>query len=617
VKALPVGRLIDGRFRVVEVAREEEESARLTCEADGRRVFVRQAEARSIPAGEARALAFSWRTLEVPGLARVVDVLVEGGFLFVVVEAVDGPTLADQLSLAGRPLDEADLLERAGGMCETLSELHAQGVAAGALASDTLVWNGARLVLVELAAERALRARARGRALDPRVDVYALGRVLYQAGTGVTPDGSGDRVLEGSLAPMHTLNEAISVRTEMAIERMLEVEPSRRPADVAEAAALLGIDLSSPGPNGSATAVPSVADSGRPAGSFEVPDAAAPPPPAPPPPPPPPRPGAAPPPARAETPPLAAVSTAAVPSLGRAASQRPISHGRATMVLLVVVFLIAAWVARLLYVVEDQVRVRVDPAARPIVLRPIGHVPIPRGSPLPPTITGGDGTVMVRVPAGEFPLGVPDPDSLDGPQVTWSLPAFYIDRTEVTAAQFALFVRATGYVARGPWRRYVDPDHTSRPVAGVTLDDAEEYARWLGKRIPTEVEWEKAARGAGGRIYPWGDSLPDARMAPLFAVTSDTSSGPRDVDAAPQGASPYGVLGMAGNVWEWTVSEWRPYSGSRANNDLYRLGLGVLRGGSWNFPMRDVATSLRMPMPTRLWAPDVGFRCVLPVADEP
>lgn len=284
------------------------------------------------------------------------------------------------------------------------------------------------------------------------------------------------------------------------------------------------------------------------------------------------------------------------------------------MVLFTALFLVAGWVGRLLYIVSDEVRVKVDPSGKPTPMRAMMRLPVPRGSPLPPTLAGPDGTVMLRVPEGEFPLGVPDPDQLDGPQVTNTVDGFYIDRTEVTAGQFARFVKASGYVARGPWRRYLNPDKLDCPVTGVTAEDAQEYAKWAGKRLPTEVEWEKAARGPEGRTWPWGDALPDRKAAALYAVCADTVAAPQPVASCPQGASPYGVLDMAGNVWEWTVSEWRPYSGSRAHSQLFDTGMRVIRGGSWNFPMSAATTTARMPMAPRLWSPDVGFRCVVSIS---
>lgn len=289
---------------------------------------------------------------------------------------------------------------------------------------------------------------------------------------------------------------------------------------------------------------------------------------------------------------------------------RPVSFGGAAMVLAAFCLFSVAWIARLLYVVTDDVRVRVDPRYRPAPPRPRMRVAAPR-SPYPATLMGTDGAVMMRVSEGAFPRGVPDPDRDDGPQLSDTLAPFYIDRTEVTVAQFAHFVEATGWVAHGPWRQYVRPDALDLPVAGVTAEDAEEYARWLGKRLPTEEQWEKAARGSQGRTWPWGDRPPDPAAAALYAVTSDSGGAMLAVGSCPQGASPFGALDMCGNVWEWTTSAYAPYSGSRSEEPLFDSGLRVIRGGSWNAPMALARTTTRMPMPPRLWAPDVGFRCVL------
>jgi eukaryotic-like serine/threonine-protein kinase len=139
---------------------------------------------------------------------------------------------------------------------------------------------------------------------------------------------------------------------------------------------------------------------------------------------------------------------------------------------------------------------------------------------------------MVLVPAGAFLYGEK--------KVAASLPAFYIDRTEVTNAEYAAFCKATGYKLPEKF----PADKPDLPVVNVTVVDAHAYASWAGKRLPTAKEWEKAARGTDGRLYPWGDA-PDASKANL------NSSGPRPATEMPEGASPYGALQMVGNVWEF------------------------------------------------------------------
>jgi formylglycine-generating enzyme required for sulfatase activity len=163
---------------------------------------------------------------------------------------------------------------------------------------------------------------------------------------------------------------------------------------------------------------------------------------------------------------------------------------------------------------------------------------------------------MVLVPAGEFIMGSSDADSWaeqnEMPQRVIRVPAFLIDQLEVTNMQYKRFVDATGWPPPPKW---VDATYADGadfiPVAEITWWDAMGYAKWAGKRLPSEVEWEKAARGTDGRRFPWGD-----KFSPDFANNEITLL---PVGSKPQGASPYGVIDMAGNVAEWTASVYRPY----------------------------------------------------------
>src|SRR3989442_6188260 len=118
---------------------------------------------------------------------------------------------------------------------------------------------------------------------------------------------------------------------------------------------------------------------------------------------------------------------------------------------------------------------------------------------------GKDGALMVLVPAGEFTMGG---DSLDNPRHPVYLDAFYMDKYEVTTSRYAAFVKATGRELPSKWREVRLVSHGERPVIGVLWEDADAYCRWAGKRLPTEAEWEKAARGTDGREYPWGNEAP-------------------------------------------------------------------------------------------------------------
>lgn len=189
-----------------------------------------------------------------------------------------------------------------------------------------------------------------------------------------------------------------------------------------------------------------------------------------------------------------------------------------------------------------------------------------------------DGREMVCVPAGSFLMGASDSDTLAGddevPQHEVYLDAFWIDKTEVTNKDFLQCIESgachpeiydttvTTYV---PYA--VHPEYQSHPALIYIVDDAIEYCEWAGRRLPTEAEWEKAARGTDGRIYPWGDEL-DCDRANYYLCDNRPEPGPdnppcgyssycqtRQVDSQTVGVSPYGLLHMSGNVWEW-VSDW-------------------------------------------------------------
>lgn len=199
------------------------------------------------------------------------------------------------------------------------------------------------------------------------------------------------------------------------------------------------------------------------------------------------------------------------------------------------------------------------------------------------------------------------------PQREVTLSAFYIDETEVTLAQFKDFVAETGYrttsEAKGDpiqytWRSFDAPDRQDHPVRWMSWYDALAYCRWAEKRLPTEAEWEKAARGAEGLIYPWGNVWDEARVP-----QGDTAS----VTAFPNGASPYGVLGLAGGVWEWVNDWYDPYY-YRSAPSADPLGPGetrdkVLRGGAFGNAAWKYRTAHRHFGGAAGYSHDHGFRC--------
>jgi serine/threonine-protein kinase len=200
--------------------------------------------------------------------------------------------------------------------------------------------------------------------------------------------------------------------------------------------------------------------------------------------------------------------------------------------------------------------------------------------------------------------------------------AFYIDRYPVTNAQYALFVRTTGYASESGheslahFREGAPPRGLeAHPVVYVSWFDARAYAVWAGKRLPSEAEWEKCARGADGRRYPWGKIDPDATRANYGRQRMSTTP----VGTFPAGASPFGVEDLAGNVWEWCEDvdspefflngpTHNPCNRFRADNEL--TARRVVRGGSWMYDARSMRTYSRSSFEPAALSQGIGFRCV-------
>ncbi|MFQ5577401.1 MAG: formylglycine-generating enzyme family protein, partial [Anaerolineae bacterium] len=218
---------------------------------------------------------------------------------------------------------------------------------------------------------------------------------------------------------------------------------------------------------------------------------------------------------------------------------------------------------------------------------------------------------MVLIPAGPFTMGSDSGDAEDGPARTVDLPAFEIDKFEVTNDDFALFVNAAGYQTEAEktgsrsWQYYAE-GHGNHPVVKVTWNDAVAFCEWAGKRLPTEEEWEKAARGDDGRLYPWGNDFDGS----LANVKETGLRGTTAVGSFPGGASPYGVEDIGGNVWEWTATWFKAYPGAADDNPYYGEKFRVTRGGAWFEEPPQVTTFNRNAADPEITAnDDLGFRC--------
>lgn len=226
---------------------------------------------------------------------------------------------------------------------------------------------------------------------------------------------------------------------------------------------------------------------------------------------------------------------------------------------------------------------------------------------------------MVTIPAGEFLMGSPEGKGRadERPQRSIYLDGFLIDQVEVTNQRYMEFVKSTGHrtppnpYGTGPLLSIRGIEHL--PVVQTTWYDAKSYCGWAKKRLPTEAEWEKAARGTDGRLYPWGNDPPTERQA-NFDREWDEEHTLHAVGSLPSGDSPYGVKDMAGNAREW-VSDWYDpeyYKDAPHRNPHGPEKNGVvrsIRGGSWHSPASDITTSARGRGGFALQTHGTGFRC--------
>lgn len=267
--------------------------------------------------------------------------------------------------------------------------------------------------------------------------------------------------------------------------------------------------------------------------------------------------------------------------------------------------------------------------------------PVPAATAIPDALTDGHGVEMVLVPAGEFLMGnnngLPD----ESPEHTVYLDAFYIDKYETTNAEYRACVETgvcdppeyqdcCGEPSHPEWPSlfpdyFTNPGYDRYPVTWLSWNHAVTYCEWRGARLPTEAEWEKAARGTDGRIYPWGDEEPRPGLLnymwgreqydqrPAYATTP--------VGSYPEGVSPYGVHDMLGNVYEWV---WDKYAADYYANSPYENPTGpesgpnqIARGGSfWNQGFRQAITNRNHTyLPPDGAHFDAGVRCAVDAPD--
>ena len=234
---------------------------------------------------------------------------------------------------------------------------------------------------------------------------------------------------------------------------------------------------------------------------------------------------------------------------------------------------------------------------------------------------------MVTIAAGTLQMGRNDGPDDERPAHRVTLGAFSIDRLPVTNVRFAEFLNAVGTHSRDGMRLYDFDDGDARihqrgnlwsadrgfeqhPAVEVSWIGARDYCAWRGQRLPTEAEWERAARGDDGRRYPWGNAAPDTGRAQFGKRFNETAA----ADGFPQGASPFGILGMAGNAWEWVSSAYRPYpyDALDGREDAVAGPVRATRGGGHDSPADEITATQRgryLSRNPRAGHHNISFRC--------
>ncbi len=246
--------------------------------------------------------------------------------------------------------------------------------------------------------------------------------------------------------------------------------------------------------------------------------------------------------------------------------------------------------------------------------------PSPTSGSVVTTISPNDNMTQVYVPAGSFIMGAARQDNQsrndEKPNRIVYLDAYWIDRTEVTAKMYALCVSAG--VCQKPESRGAEPyyydlaDRQDLPVVYVSWQEAHTYCEWAGRRLPTEAEWEKAARGSDERIYPWGNTV-TCTQANYWGTVQGCVGDLTAVGSYPEGASPYNVLDMAGNVQEW-VADWYDELYYKKAPEANPAGpttgtLRVARGGAWNVGYSSIRATRREGLDPKSWYSNLGYRC--------
>ncbi|MCL4506726.1 MAG: SUMF1/EgtB/PvdO family nonheme iron enzyme [Chloroflexi bacterium] len=600
---------------------------------------------------EAKILA----NLRHPNLPHVSDYFTEGDNYYLVMDLISGPSL-DKL-IGSRGLPEATVLQYADQLLSVLEYVHTQGALHRDIKpANIIVQPDGRAVLVDfglvkVTGEGMSSFSMRGLTphyappeqytggTDTRSDLYSLAATLYQALSARPPMSAADQFAGQPLQSLRQLRPDISPNTAAVIEKTLTLDRMKRCQSAAEMrAALKGAAV----PDN-----PTVYPDSRqlPVSGTKV----------------------LPMPQKQPMPRWAQI-TVGVMALGLVALLTvvvaPGLQARPPAAPTTLPSPLPTWTPRSASATTINPTVSLEATIAPAATFtpiPVAATLAPTATPVPTavsnlmtlTLAPGVTMVLVRVPAGQFLMGSADSDpnaqSDEKPQHKVMLDEYLIGKYDVTNAQFMTFVKATGYkttaekegsgyaytgngwadVKGADWQHPKGPGSDlggkdNHPVVLVSWDDAVAFCAWVRQvtgrnvKLPTEAQWEKAARGTDGRIYPWGNSAPDATRLNFNMNIKDTTEVGK---YSPTGDSPYGAADMAGNVWQWTADWYGDtyYTNSPASNPQgptsgqYR----VMRGGAWGIDPATVRAAFRDRLGPTLRYDNLGFRVVVASAPVP
>jgi eukaryotic-like serine/threonine-protein kinase len=539
--------------------------------------------------------------LDHPHLVNVSDYFEENGKAYLVMKYMEGQDLAQRIEQEGA-LNETQVRAWTNQLLRALAYSHAQGVIHRDIKPENVIITlEDQAVLVDFGLVKLwdpndphTRTVIRGTGTpayappeqydivaghtDARSDIYSLGATLYHALAGQAPPTATQRMVDPqALRPLRIFNPRVSSQLEKVVHRAMEPQPERRFQSAQEMATALMQRVSS---------LDSSGDS-----------------------------------------PVSARQTSPA-SRSTWWQQMPVWRWVVTGAILLLIVISVG----LFSLFRDSSVPSSDPTSsatsaptptkRASLTETATAVPSPSQTPLPEAgdtrIRSQDKALMVYVPAGSFLRGSTDADEMatefEKPQREVYLEAFWIDRTEVTVGQYRACVDAGGCAPPMETSSATRPDYydggafDDYPVLWVNWYDADTYCRWVGARLPTEAEWEKAARGTDERVFPWGDVWNESHTN-----ANDRLGDTRPVGSFPAGASPYGALDMSGNVWEW-VADWfneEYYISSLTRNPTGPLSGSErsMRSGSWYSRIAWQRAANRGSAEPNFSDDDIGFRC--------